>query len=176
MASKTLDVRLNATDNMSPAFQKAGNAAEQLGSTLNGLGKKGGGFDGLLNQIKALDSEITSVGQAMVGMGAALTAALAVPMAAGTKAAFDQVRAVQQATVALSAYEKDASKVNQVLQDLVAYARSDLGVLFQREDLFAAAQGLKVMGAETENLVEYVEIMSRAVGLGTVTCGYFALI
>lgn len=169
MASRTLDVRLNATDNMSPAFKKAGDSAKNLGDSLNNIGKKSGGFGGFLDQVRALDSEITSVGQAMTGMGAAITATLAVPMAAGTKAAWNQVDAVQQATIALRAYESDASKVNQVLEELVAYARSDMGVLFQRQDLFAAAQGLKVMGAETENLVRYVEIMSRSVAVGAGT-------
>lgn len=82
------------------------------------------------------------------------------------KASWDQVSAVQQATVALRAYEKDGALVNKTLSELVSYARSDMGVLFQRQDLFAAAQGLKMMGAETGNLTRYVEVMSRSVGLG----------
>lgn len=101
--------------------------------------------------------------------GTAAGVAAAGGVAASSKAAWDQVYAVEQATVALSAYEKDGKKVDKVLNDLVSYARSDMGVLFQRQDLFAAAQGLRVMGAETGNLTNYVEIMSRSVGLGLST-------
>jgi hypothetical protein len=95
------------------------------------------------------------------------TAALTGGLVAAATASFNQVRSVQQATVALNAYEEDASKVSKTLGELVDFARSDLGVLFQRQDLFAAAQGLKVMGAETENLSDFVQIMARSVGLGT---------
>lgn len=87
-------------------------------------------------------------------------------IAGGAKAAWDQVDAVEQATVALRAYEKDGKKVDKVLQDLLKYARSDMGVLFSRQELFAAAQSLKMYGAATEDLTGYVEILSRSVGLG----------
>jgi hypothetical protein len=104
-------------------------------------------------------------GPALLAVGAA-AATLGI---AAAKASFDQVDAVQQATVALGAYEKDASKVNSVLADLLKYARSDMGILFNRKDLFAAAQSLKTMGDNTENLTEHVKIMSRSVGLGLST-------
>lgn len=92
--------------------------------------------------------------------------ALAGGLLAASKASWDQVGAVEQATVALNAYEKDGSKVNAVLKDLIGYARSDLGVLFNRRDLFESAQSLKIMGDKTENLVDHVQILSRSVGLG----------
>src|SRR5690606_12118109 len=87
----------------------------------------------------------------------------------GATAAWKQVDAVEQATIALRAYEKDATKVDKVLKELLAFARSDAGKLFLREELFHAAQTMKVAGAETENLTRYVEIMSRSVnsGMGT---------
>jgi len=81
-------------------------------------------------------------------------------------AAFEQVRAVENSTIALKAYEKNGDKVNKVLKDLIAYARSDLGVLFQREDLFAAAQTLKLYGQSTDTLVDKVKILSKGVSLG----------
>lgn len=109
----------------------------------------------------ALSTGLKFVGSAAVAAGAAVTGA----MVLASKASWDQVSAVQQATVALNAYEKDGNKVNKVLSELVAYARSDLGVLFNRKDLFAAAQGLKIMGDDTEKLTEHVKIMSRSVGL-----------
>lgn len=109
--------------------------------------------------VRALDGVAQVIGAIGIAGGISL-------IAGGAKAAWDQVSAVEQATVALRAYEKDASAVDKVLQELLDYARSDMGVLFQRQDLYAAAQGLKVMGAETSNLTRYVEIMSRSVGVG----------
>jgi len=81
-------------------------------------------------------------------------------------AAFDQVRQVENATFALRAYEKNGGKVNKVLKSLVAYARSDLGTLFKREDLFDAAQTLKLYGQSTDSLVGKVKILSKGVSLG----------
>lgn len=84
-------------------------------------------------------------------------------------AAFKQVGAVENATIALRAYEKNGGKVNKVLKDLIKYARSDAGVLFQREDLFAAAQTLKLYGQTTETLTDKVKILSKGVSLGKTT-------
>lgn len=82
------------------------------------------------------------------------------------KASWNQVDAVQQATIALKAYEKNGKKVDKVLSNLVSYARSDMGVLFNRKDLFESAQNLKLYGDRTEDLTEHVKILSRSVGLG----------
>lgn len=84
-------------------------------------------------------------------------------------AAFQQVRQVENSTIALKAYEKNGAKVNKVLKDLIAYARSDMGVLFQREDLFAAAQTLKLYGQSTDTLADKVKILSKGVSLGKTT-------
>lgn len=84
-------------------------------------------------------------------------------------AAFDQVRQVENSTIALRAYEKNGAKVNKVLKDLIAFARSDMGVLFQREDLFAAAQTLKLYGQTTDTLTDKVKILAKGVSLGKTT-------
>lgn len=115
------------------------------------------------NNVDTLGTKITG---ALKIAGVAAFAAVATGITAATKASWDQVDAVQQATVALKAYEKDGSKVNDVLSDLVKYARSDLGVLFNRKDLFQSAQSLKLMGDNTGDLVNHVKILSRSVGLG----------
>ena len=101
--------------------------------------------------------------------GALTFAALSAGAVKATTAAWSQVSAVEQATVALGAYEKNGSKVDKVLKGLVGYARSDMGVLFNRKDLFEAAQGLKIMGDNTGQLTDHVKIMSRSVGLGLST-------
>lgn len=168
MADKTLKVTINATDNASAVFAKVGNAAKTLGSAMEQSIKSS---KGLGDFVRANESNINTLGKAMVGVGGVMSSAFVAPIAMGTKAAWAQVDAVQKATVALRAYEKDATKVDKVLSQLVAYARSDEGVLFQRQDLFAAAQGLKVAGAETQNLTRYVEVMARAVAVGMTNWG-----
>ncbi|KKL90365.1 hypothetical protein LCGC14_1905370 [marine sediment metagenome] len=123
------------------------------------------------NMISAGNS-ISSLGDTMSRTGRSIAIAVApIALAFGfvSKMAFDQVNGVEQASLALSAYEKDASKVDAVLKDLLKFARSDLGVLFNRKELFGAAQGLKIMGAKTKNLTGFVKIMARSVGLGVST-------
>lgn len=80
---------------------------------------------------------------------------------ASVGAAFNQVREVQNATFALKAYESNADKVNAVLKDLVSFARSDMGTLFKREELFSAAQTLKIFGQSTETLTDKVKILAK---------------
>jgi hypothetical protein len=86
-----------------------------------------------------------------------------------SKQAIDQVSQVQNASAGLRAYEKDAGKVSNTLSELVKFAQSDMGVLFQRGDLFDAASTLKLFGANTDDLVERVKIMSKAVAGGKTT-------
>lgn len=119
-----------------------------------------------------IEGSLSGASSAMSGYlkaGLAVAAGGSFGFIAAAKASWQQVSAVEQATVAMGAYEKNAGSVGGVLKELLAYARSDMGVLFQREDLFGAAQGLKLMGAETGRLTDYVKIMSRSVGLGLST-------
>jgi hypothetical protein len=115
-----------------------------------------------------LDQLSGSFGEVADGIGGAIKAmalmavAGSVGFGAMAKASFDQVRQVENASFALKAYEKDAGKVNAVLSDLVKFARSDMGVLFQREDLFATAQTLKIFGSETAKLTERTQILAKA--------------
>lgn len=92
------------------------------------------------------------------------------------KASFDQVKQVENATFALRAYEKDAQAVNTVLSQLVSYARSDMGTLFQRDELFQAASNLKGFGDATSDLSEHVQILSKGVALGMTTFDEFSQI
>lgn len=162
----------------------AKNTGDSLGDSLErGSGRASSSLDNLGSRVVRIGDQVSGAGRnirqmgdEMGTLGSSITRSALVPVVAlGTgfglvgKMAFDQVNSVQQATLALRAYEKDGNKVNQVLAQLLTYARSDLGVLFNRKDLFAAAQGLKVMGDSTDELVGHVEIMSRAVGLGTTT-------
>lgn len=130
-------------------------ADDRASQTIAGVGSSFGKLAGAMavgqlaaDAVSAAFRKLVDIGKASVGM------------------AFEQVRSVENATIALRAYEKDGAKVNAVLKDLIAYARSDLGVLFQREDLFAAAQTLKLYGQTTETLVDKVKILSKGVSLG----------
>ena len=169
MADKTLKVTIDAKDNASATFSKVADSAKTMGDALEKAGSSG--VKSFAAQVRSLESEMGTLGKVMAGIGGAMTAAIAAPMAAGAKAAWNQVDAVQKATIALRAYEKDASKVDTVLRGLLEFARSDEGRLFQRQELFAAAQGLKVAGAETSRLTDYVKIMSRAVNTGMASWG-----
>lgn len=134
------------------ADDRASRVLRGFGSNIDGVGKK----------VSNLGSGITrTVLPVFVALGAGLGAV--------SKMAFDQVSSVEQASLALRAYEKDGRKVDTILSDLLSYARSDMGVLFNRKDLFGAAQGLKIMGDSTSSLTDHVKIMSRSVGLGLST-------
>lgn len=170
MADKELRVIVTAQDGASRVFTEVGSSAEAAGSSVQRAGEQGSaGAQQLTKSTAELKKEMDDAAKAATLVGGAITSAFVAPMMAGATAAFRQVSAVEQATIALNAYEKDASKVNAVLEELVAFAQSDLGRLFQREELFAAAQALRVAGAETENLTRYVEIMSRSVSTGMAT-------
>jgi phage-related protein len=115
-----------------------------------------------------LDGAASKVGSFLKGIAGVAVTGSAGFLAMG-KAAFEQVRNVENASYALKAYEKDGNAVNKVLQDLVKYAKSDTGVLFNRSDLFAAASTLKMYGQETSTLVDKVKILSKGVSLGKTT-------
>lgn len=170
-SAKTMGEAVEAAGAESSAsFDEAASSAGEMGSAIDQAGKQGSAsLKAMSKDAKDVAAAMGTVGKTIAGFGATMLASVAVPIAAGSKAAWDQVDAVQQATIALRTYEKDASKVDKVLQSLIAFARSDPGRLFNRVELFQAAQGLRVMGAETDKLSEYVQIMSRSVAIGAGT-------
>ena len=113
----------------------------------------------------AIDGITNGLGK-IISMGIAVGVTGGAGIMAMANAAFEQVKAVQNASFGLKAYEKDASKVTETLSELVKYAKSDMGVLFQRQELFKAATNLKVFGVETNKLVDYTKILSKGVALG----------
>lgn len=170
MADKELRVIVTAQDGASRVFTEVGSSAEAAGNSVQRAGQQGkAGMDTLSQSASQASQSLEATARAATLVGGAITGAFAAPMLAGAKAAWNQVDAVEQATVAFRALEPDVAAVNTVLAELIEYARSDLGRLFSRQELFAAAQGLKVMGAETQNLTRYVEIMGRSVSMGAGT-------
>lgn len=121
------------------------------------------------SQASSAFGNVAATIQGVATKAALLGVAGSVGMGAMAKAAFGQVKAVEEASFALRAYEKDAGKVNKVLNDLVAFARSDMGVLFQRQDLFDAASTLRMYGQATDTLTDKVKILSKGVSLGKTT-------
>jgi len=150
------------------ALGSFGNAAN-IRAVLTLEDKASAGLAGFGRNLGGLKGAALGAAKSIAAIGIAAGAAAAGGMALAAKAAFDQVRAVQNASFALKAYEKDAGKVNAVLSELVAFARSDMGVLFQREDLFKAASALKVVGVATTDLTRHVKTMAKisAVGIQT---------
>nr|DAP75729.1 MAG TPA: tail tape measure protein [Caudoviricetes sp.] len=156
----------SATNEVEASFKRqqtaAGNAHKSfrdfLTNTQSGLSRMSSGLDNAASRVGSFLKTVAGV--AITGSAGFL---------AMGKAAFEQVRNVENASYALKAYEKDGNAVNKVLQDLVKYARSDTGVLFNRSDLFAAASTLKMYGQETNTLVDKVKILSKGVSLGKTT-------
>lgn len=130
-----------------------------VGSRLNSLG----------SSLQRTGGQISQLGSSITGVALPAVVALGGVFAASSAMAFNQVRSVENASFALKAYEKDAGKVNNVLSTLIDFAQSDMGVLFQREDLFAAASTLKLYGQETDTLTDKVKILARGVSLGKTT-------
>src|SRR5690625_5226333 len=118
------------------ADDKASKPIRQLSGELDNTTKSGSRFASVMK------------GAGKVAFGAVATGAAAVTtgLTLAAKASYDQVKAVEEARFGLMAYEKDGRKVEKVLGDLVAYAQSDMGVLFNRKDMFAAASTLKMYG------------------------------
>ena len=167
MAGKELTVIITAQDGASRVFTEVSSSAQEAGNSVQRAGEDGKkGVDDLSSSVEDLSANFDEAGKAAGVLGGAITAAFVGIIGTGASAMWDQVSAVEQATVALQAYESDADAVSSVLEELIGYARSDMGVLFNRTELFESAQALKLYGAETENLAEYVEILSRSVGLG----------
>lgn len=161
--AKLASASKSATNEVEASFKRqqvaAGNAHKSfrdfLTNTQSGLSRMATGLDGAASKVGSFLKGIAGV--AVTG---------SVGFVAMGKAAFEQVRNVENASYALKAYEKDGNAVNKVLQDLVKYAKSDTGVLFNRSDLFAAASTLKMYGQETNTLVDKVKILSKGVSLG----------
>lgn len=131
--------------------------------TLGGLDRSMDNSSSIASNLGAAAGKVLKAG---LVAGTAAAAGLTAGLTKASKASWNQVDAVEQATVGLRAYERDGAKVNAVLGDLISYARSDMGVLFNRKDLFQSAQMMKLNGAATENLSGNVQILSRSVGLG----------
>ena len=153
----------SATNEVEASFKRqqtaAGNAHKSFRDFLTNT------QSGLSRMSTGLDNAASRVGSFLKGIAGVAITGSAGFLAMG-KAAFEQVRNVENASYALKAYEKDGNAVNKVLQGLVKYARSDTGVLFNRSDLFAAASTLKMYGQETNTLVDKVKILSKGVSLG----------
>lgn len=145
-------------DNLTSTTDKAVVAVENLNNV-----STNGGF---LNWVNQNEASLTKWGKGMLAVGGIITGAFAAPIIAGSKAAWGQVSAVEQATSAMNAYADSTEQVDGVIADLLAYARSDMGVLFSRQELFAAAQSMLIYGASIEDVTGYTEILSRSVGLG----------
>lgn len=151
--------------NITKFLDKADQAEAALGglqSRTESMGSSGG-FTSWVNQNSAA---LDRWGKGLLGFGTLILGSFAAPIAAGSRAAWGQVDAVEQATVAMRAYADSTEEVDAVLSGLLEYARSDMGVLFQRQDLFDAAQSMIMYGAAIEDVEGYVKTLSLSVGLG----------
>lgn len=108
-----------------------------------------------------MSSAISKVGKVARVAAVAGVATLTATSIAAAKASWNQVDAVQQAAAMLGRYYKSADDVTTVQQELIKYAQSDMGVLFNRKDLFQAAGNLAMYGSSAKDVTKQVEILSR---------------
>lgn len=96
MASRTLKVTINADDGASQVFIKVGNAAKDMGESIEQAAKSSDGLKSFSDHVKSLDSEINTVGQAFTGLGAGITAAVGVSVSqfAGLESAMANVATI----------------------------------------------------------------------------------
>lgn len=121
--------------------------------------------DAFTKRLNAAENALKPIASASAVASGAVVAGFGL----AANAAFQQVRAVENASFGLRAYEKDAQSVNTVLGQLIQFARSDAGVLFQREELFQAASTLKGFGEATSQLNDRVQILAKGVAVGNTT-------
>jgi hypothetical protein len=159
----------------------AGAVVAQFDGDFSGLNKGikqaegniNGFVSGINNASKNIGKAFTDIGKSLEKVGKNISLKVTAPLTGAmglvSAQAINQVKQVQNASAGLRAYEKDAGKVTATLQDLVKFAQSDTGVLFQRQDLFDAASTLKMYGNETGTLVDKVKILSKGVAMGKTT-------
>lgn len=144
-------------------LRDASNSVDELGQQMSSTEAQAGQFSSNLSN--AFDTVANGLGRVITG-ATALAIGGSFGLGAMAKAAYDQVDAVQQASFALKAYDSNATEVNSILGQLVKYAQSDMGVLFQRQDLFKAASNLKGFGDAAGDVVGHVQVLAKGVALG----------
>jgi hypothetical protein len=148
-------------------FSGLNKGIKQAENNINGF------VSGINNASKNIGKAFTDIGKSLEKVGKNISLKVTAPLTGAmglvSAQAINQVKQVQNASAGLRAYEKDAGKVTATLQDLVKFAQSDTGVLFQRQDLFDAASTLKMYGNETGTLVDKVKILSKGVAMGKTT-------
>lgn len=142
-------------------------------ASATGLGKAvaatGSGFAGFATQASTAFGQVATALGTVLKASLIVAAGLSVALGAAAKSSFDYLTSVQQSTLALKAYTGSAESARTITRDLIAFAKSDVGVLFNRKELLGAAQALAGYGAEATRVTDYVKIMSRAVATGNTT-------
>lgn len=115
-------------------------------------GKASNAFNNVADGISGLASKFKIAG---------LLAGLA--LGAMAKSSLDMVRSVQRSTLALSAYTGSAKTAANITKQMIAFAKSDRGVLFNRDELLRSTVLLKGAGLETKRLTGFIKSMAPAV-------------
>lgn len=152
---------------------------ERASDEVTGLQRAADDLDGKQINIGVDTSNIENARNALDGVNSRIggllkaTSALAVTGGAGfvgmANAALGMMRQVENATFLLKTYTGSAQQASNITAELVQYAQSDMGVLFQRGDLLDAAANLAIYGDKAANLTNHVKILSKGVALGKTT-------
>ena len=159
-ATKSMEDDLAATskaaNNTKKSFSDLLSTAQ---SALSGAASK---VDGMANSVGGLLKGVMAVGvtgsTGFIAMG---------------KAAFDQVRSVENARAIMTGYGASVDDVNKALGKAVAFVRSDLGKMFQRQDIINTTSQLYGMGIALDKTTQGSVTLAKATMAGNGTFDEF---
>lgn len=172
------DQKLTATDAKAKGFTKSlEQGSKQASSELGNAGKAATGFGNRLQQVASgvtsfgsgVVSRVQNIGNAFEDVsGKFKVAGIVAAGAFGlmSKFSLDMVRSVQRSTVSLTAYVGSAKTAAAITKQLIEFAKSDRGVLFNRDELLnitTRLAGLRKEGLRTQNqLVGFIKSVAPA--------------
>lgn len=172
---------LDVDDNTFNAkLAKAGASAAATASATNGvfdalknsLGGVAGAVGGAFSSVMGWAGNVNNALHGVVDAGAAIADKFKVvglvafgALGLAAKASLDMVASVQKSTLALTTYTGSAQQAASITKELIDFARSPQGVLFNRDELLSSTVLLKGAGAETSKLTQYIKDMAPAVAV-----------
>lgn len=151
-----LTVRISANDGASVVFNKVAGSAKTMGDAVEQVGKSGSGLDTLADRVKGIESEITTVGTALTGFGAAGVAAFGV--AANSSIQFHASMANVNSIARLSAGEMSS------LEASVLGVAQQFGAV--PDELSSALYDIVSSGFEASEAMGILEASTVAAGAG----------
>ena len=157
MSSRSIEVRLGLDiSNFESNAKRAGIALKGVAGESESLGKNTSAFDKASNNIKANAADYQTLGVAMAGIGATMTAAaLAV-----AKTGIEYNVLQQSSRAALGVIMGSAAAANAQMDKLDAFARTSP---FSKQVFIEAQRGLASFGVEASKILPYLDAIQNSV-------------